>query len=94
MVVICMPVFNEEEGIAEFLFELSNFIEDVKFVVIDDKSTDKTNSILTKIRNENHLDLDVLLNENNQGHGASTLRGMRHACSFDNALIITIDGDG
>ena len=46
MIVICMPVFNEEQGITEFINELNQNVLSAHFIVVDDCSTDSTGKAL------------------------------------------------
>jgi glycosyltransferase involved in cell wall biosynthesis len=57
-------------------------------VVVDDGSTDNT----SRISQDNGA--LVLRNSNNEGKGASLIRGFNYALSKDFDAIITMDGDG
>lgn len=95
-----MPVYNEELGVVPFLNEISIAFSGYRmsFFVINDASTDKTNSQLNQFKekfqeNINH-EILIVNNERNLGHGASVLLGLKMSCrkSFD--YVITVDGDG
>jgi glycosyltransferase involved in cell wall biosynthesis len=93
---ITMPVFNEEESIVSFLREIFFTFDDydLDVIIIDDASTDSTNSIIfdnfQKCINKIHL----IRNENNLGHGRSTVKGLERALMIKSKYIISVDGDG
>lgn len=95
-----MPVFNEELGVVPFLNEISVAFSGYKtnFLVINDASTDETNSELNQFKNNflentNH-DILIVNNERNLGHGASVLLGLKMSCRKSYDYVITVDGDG
>ena len=94
MIVICMPVFNEEQGIVEFVNELNENISGAHIIVVDDCLTDNMGVALDILAKNKDLSLEVIRNTTNLGHGPSTVIAMNKACQFHNAQIITIDGDG
>lgn len=94
MVVLCMPVFNEEEGITEFLFELNENLSKPHFVIVDDCSTDATKSVLNKLAKAGQLSMEIISNQVNRGHGVSTVIGMSRASEDPLSRVISIDGDG
>jgi len=95
-----MPCFNEEEGIENFLSEILDAFHairvQIRFIVVDDKSTDGTFLRLQKWKIENAGLLTIIQNEVNSGHGYSTLVGLRSAASIlaENVAVISVDGDG
>lgn len=92
-VVVAMPAYNEAEGLQEFLNEIiENVRTDVMFVVIDDNSSDNTFQILQELgKTEN---LVAFRNQQNLGHGQSTLIALRKASEFQCDYVISVDGDG
>lgn len=96
-VVVTMPVFNEEVGIIQFLEEIKASLADydLSLVIIDDSSSDRTTSVIENFKDmQSDLNLTLLVNEKNLGHGPSTVKGMTFASTIDADAIITIDGDG
>lgn len=94
---ITMPVFNEEKGICNFINgiveKLGDF--DVSVIVIDDFSSDRTVKSLEELKESNSkLNLDIYRNNQNLGHGPSTIKGMFRALNLKPNLVVTIDGDG
>lgn len=96
-VVVTMPVFNEEVGIINFLQEIREKLSDYKLsiVIVDDCSTDSTVSLVKDFKNKQaDLNLTLIENKKNVGHGPSTLKGMSYALTTEVDAILTIDGDG
>ena len=95
-IVVAMPVFNEVEGIAEFLTEIESNFHPIKiaFVVVDDASTDSTVSRLDEILQSGKTQLSLVRNSKNLGHGPSTIRAIDKAISLDPSYVMTVDGDG
>jgi polyisoprenyl-phosphate glycosyltransferase len=95
---ICLPVYNEQEGLPIFLDQLTknlnNFEKcigiEFEIIAVDDGSTDTSLSIL-----KNYADKDKRLRvfafQQNSGHQAAILCGLAHA---KGDLIITMDSDG
>ena len=75
---VVMPVFNEEERIAEAIRRVlaQDFVREV--VAVDDGSTDRSVEILKSV---NDLRLKVITSERNQGKGAALRRGFALASS-------------
>ena len=94
-VVFVMPIFNEVEGINDFISEIHDATRDslsVRFLCIDDHSTDDSAKVLEQLSRK--LDLTYFTNEVNMGHGPSTLIGLRKSLTEDCDFILALDGDG
>ena len=90
-----MPMFNEAEGIADFLFEIDQYCGDIlhKIVVVDDCSTDRSIETITRCARTVETPLEILQNSENLGHGPSTVKGL----VYSNKLgfpVVSVDGDG
>jgi len=87
---ILVPAFNEADCIEKFLNGLKAALKDTdreyEIIVIDDGSTDQTNSIASKVP-----DVTVVRHPYNKGYGASVKTGVQKA---KEDLIVTIDADG
>lgn len=92
---ICMPVFNEESGIARYLEELQAAFEDTELhiIVTEDCSSDQTGSILQDLAKASN-NIIVLEHVTNQGHGISMFHAIEKAIDIGALLILTCDGDG
>jgi glycosyltransferase involved in cell wall biosynthesis len=92
---ITMPIYNESEGILEFIHEISIAFDKInyKIIIINDGSTDNTSEELAKIF-ELGYNVDTFTNSQNIGHGPSTLIGLKTSVFQDFPFIISVDGDG
>lgn len=97
-VIMCMPVYNEADGIAEFLSEivdeLSGKIDEL--IIVDDASSDSTTDVITTVSaiNQSSLKIKLFREEENSGHGITTISALRKALESDADVVISIDGDG
>lgn len=93
-VVVTMPVFNEANGIAEFVAEVANSMSPyiTTFVLADDCSTDNTLEVLTELALTHQV--KILPSERNMGHGPTTLRALHESLEFQPDVVVAVDGDG
>jgi len=89
MIIVVIPVFNEEKNIEEVINSVYPFCD--KVVVVDDFSTDRTLEILKAQKNDN---LIILENDRNLGIGGASKIGFKKAFSLGAKYIVKIDGDG
>lgn len=93
-----MPVYNEEEGILEFVLEISNSLRefDVSFFIFDDNSTDSTFTSIQNLYMElpKKSKINVCKSEVNRGHGPTFISACRQGMKIDFDYLITTDGDG
>jgi glycosyltransferase involved in cell wall biosynthesis len=92
-VALVMPVYNEADGIAEFLMEIDESLEGMTVIVVNDCSTDTTLEVVESLKLQN-VDLRVVSNERNVGHGPTTLRALELGLASGADAIIAVDGDG
>ncbi len=92
-VSIVIPVYNEEENIADLLERIRTSLSDAPYsyelIVIDDGSTDKTPEILKRLK-PHYPELRIVLFRRNFGQSAAMTAG------FDLArgeIVVTMDGD-
>jgi len=83
---VITPTYNEAKSIAELVRQICE--QNLQPLVIDDGSDDNT----AQIAKENGA--IVLRNEQNQGKGASLIRGFHYALEQNFDAVITMDGDG
>jgi glycosyltransferase involved in cell wall biosynthesis len=94
-IVFVMPIFNEVEGINEFISEIHDATRNsfsTNYLCIDDHSTDDSAKVLEQLSRK--LDLKYFTNEINMGHGPSTLIALRKSLTYDCDFIVALDGDG
>ena len=90
---IIIPVYNEEDNIVKLINEIYSLdfaVFDFETIVVDDKSSDNTFSLLKKCQKK-YSNLKVLKHDNNKGQSFALKTGINSSL-YNN--IITIDGDG
>ena len=83
---ICVPAYNEEEGIAKSLAMLRKEFPEAELIVVDDGSDDRTGEIARAIEG-----VRLISHERNRGYGASLKVAMREARG---EVIAWFDADG
>ncbi|MBM3255821.1 MAG: glycosyltransferase family 2 protein [Candidatus Omnitrophica bacterium] len=83
---VVIPTYNEAKTIAGLIEQLRKQGLDV--LVVDDGSSDNTYNLARQAGSA------VLRNQNNQGKGASLVKGFNYALSHGYDVVITMDGDG
>ncbi len=86
-IVILIPCFNEEKTIIKICKKAKKF---GKILIIDDKSTDKSGTLLRKEK------INFLSNKKNLGYENSLIKGFRYIIKKFNKTryILTMDADG
>ena len=85
-ICLVIPTYNGAKTIAGIIRKIRQ--QELEVVVIDDGSLDNT----YEIAKDNGA--IVLRNENNEGKGASLIKGFHYAQDRDCDAVITMDGDG
>src|SRR5579864_8987948 len=86
-VSVVVPVYNEEETIAQVLKSLSEVSLDLEVVVVDDASTDRTWEILQELRQQEPFSTyRFVRHEHNQGKGA----GLRTGFALVSGDLVTV----
>src|SRR6266487_5715572 len=86
-VSVIVPVFNEEETVAQVLESLSKVSLDLEVVVVDDASTDRTWEILQVLRQkEPFTTYRFIRHDKNQGKGA----GLRTGFGLVSGDLVTV----
>jgi glycosyltransferase involved in cell wall biosynthesis len=95
MLAIVMPVFNESDGIENFVNEINSIFQNIEFsiFVIDDYSSDNTPNLLEELKSKNQIN-DWKRNVENLGHGPSTFNALVEGINSKADYIIAVDGDG
>ena len=89
MIVVIIPVFNEEKNISYVIDSVLTYCD--KIIVVNDASTDSTQNILEQYINEK---LVIIKNPKNLGIGGATKIGITKALELNAEYIIKFDGDG
>ncbi len=83
---VVIPVYNEQENIADLLRRVRNVVgPQAEVIVVDDGSTDKTADLLRD------SDARVIRHPYNKGNGAAVKTGIRNA---RREYVVMMDGDG
>lgn len=86
-VTVIIPAYNEEVGIAAAVLSIANSdYPDVRIIVVDDGSSDRTSEIVTLLRMPNVQ----LIRQENAGKPAALNRGIAAATT---ELVVLVDGD-
>lgn len=85
-VCVIIPAYNESGHIARLIQDIK--AHHLEVLVIDDGSSDNTFNIAKDCR------VKVMLNLNNQGKGASLIKGFKFALENNFDAVITMDADG
>ena len=82
--------FNEEQGIQK---TIENLIDDFdEIIVVNDKSTDNTLSILQNLSSE-FQNIKIISNKKNMGPGKSMEIGMTAVLETPFSFVVKVDGD-
>ena len=92
---IVVPVFNEEESLADLIYEIHNVLASLdlaayEIIIVDDGSTDSTSSVVNDLM-QNVSNLRQVQLSRNYGQSAAMAAG------FDESkyeIVIPLDGDG
>ena len=85
-VCVIIPAYNESGHIAKLIQDIK--AHHLEVLVIDDGSSDNTFNIARDCQ------VKVMLNLNNQGKGASLIKGFKFALENNFDAVVTMDADG
>lgn len=86
--VVIMPLYNEENTLAQVLAEVRRRTG-ARIVVVNDGSTDGSAEVLRG----SGLGIEVITHAQNEGYGQSLIDGFRYAIEREFDVAVTIDGD-
>ncbi len=86
--VIIVPLYNEEETLAQVLDEVRRHTAD-PILVVNDGSTDRSAEILER----RGPGVEVITHSHNEGYGQSLIDGFRYAIDGEYDVAVTIDCD-
>lgn len=84
--VAIIPAYNEEKTIGSIIKSTKEYVDDV--IVVDDGSSDQTQSISRKYAD------DVIVHQDNHGVGRAVWTGYMRSIEEEYDIIIQIDSDG
>jgi dolichol-phosphate mannosyltransferase len=91
--LIVIPVINEFENLKVLLPKILEMSSNADLLVIDDSSTDGTNSLIQEIQANFESRMLYILNQESLGIGGAHLQGLRFASKNNYELVATMDGD-
>ena len=89
--VVLIPAYNEESNIEKAVLSIprkARGIDNVKVLVVDDGSTDKTAELALNGGADK-----IVSHKRNMGVGATFMTGIRNAISMNADIVVTIDAD-
>lgn len=94
-VVVVMPAYNEATCITSFLLDVHRSLQQwsPSFVVVDDASSDNTADVVHRLA-ASDMRITIIRNDENIGHGASTLRALHEGLADGADCVLAVDGDG
>lgn len=75
---IVIPTYNERENIGRLIKEILRLNLDIKIIVVDDNSPDKTSETVREISKENK-NVHLILRVNKRGRGSAVIDGFKEA---------------
>lgn len=92
--IILMPTYNERENVKLIIPEIFNLIPEIRILIIDDNSPDKTADAVKEMT-QKYPNLSILEREKKAGLGAAYIDAMKRAIKDSEIRsIITMDADG
>ena len=91
-VLVVIPLFNEEETLAQVLSEVRRAVPEADILVVNDGSTDRSAAILAEVQAQDPA-LAVITHRQNEGYGQSLIDGFAYALARGYDAVVTIDCD-
>jgi len=91
-IAILIPSYNECKYIGDVIKKCLKYNLDI--IVINDGSTDNTDSVLKELKESLENKLTVINHEINQGKGEALKTGFNYVINNNHSGVITIDADG
>ena len=88
-----IPVYNSELTISNSLLSIHSNKYDLEVIVINDNSTDNSENIIQKIKNDLTYKLHVITNNKNLGISTSLNKGIEMGISINADYILRLDSD-
>jgi len=86
-VLVCIPAYNEEECVADAVMGLKRLYPELRVLVIDDGSTDRTSHVASEAGAE------VVKHPANLGQSGAIRTGFKYAMLDGYDIVVTFDAD-
>ncbi len=95
-VAVVMPVYNEADGILEFLTEIIEHFGnwELQIHVFDDESSDDTANVVETWAADSGAPVTLVRCAPNAGHGPTTIKALSAGLAADTDVVLAVDGDG
>jgi glycosyltransferase involved in cell wall biosynthesis len=90
-IAVVVPAYNEAQLIAKTVTTIPEFID--KIIVVDDKSTDGTATIVESLQRDYSDRLILIKHEQNRGVGGAIKTGYKKALALDMDITAVMGGD-
>ncbi len=93
---VVMPVYNEADGILEFLAEIVEHFGkwELQIHVFDDESSDDTAAVVEQWAAATQAPVTLVRCAPNAGHGPTTIKALQAGLAADTDVVLAVDGDG
>ncbi len=92
MIYIVIPTYNERENIENLIKKISALkIENLRILIIDDNSPDKTAEIVEEMKML--FPVEIIVREKKLGLGSAYIRGFKYALKQGSEMIMEMDAD-
>ena len=92
-ICVIIPTLNEENNIIQIFNKIKKTKIKLDILFIDDDSTDKTQSIIRKLKKKYKF-VYYIFRKNKTGIGSAHKEGIKYAYKKNYDLLITMDADG
>lgn len=90
-ITVVIPAFCVEKEIADVLYSIPSFVNSI--VVVNDASTDQTESVIRQAMQQDERIL-LVSHAENKGVGGAMISGFQKAITFNTDIVVKLDGDG
>jgi len=88
---VVVPAYNEEKQIENVILTMPKFVD--RIVIVDDKSTDKTVQIVSKLIKKNRK-IILIQHKKNEGVGGAIASGYKWCKNNNTDVSVVMAGDG
>lgn len=89
---IVVPTYNEKENIRKLIQTIFGISRDMKIIIVDDNSPDKTGDIVDALKKK-YPNLDIIHRKEKNGRGGACVAGFKKALSEGYEYIFEMDAD-